>query len=268
MISLNFHTVATTQFPDTTTGTGSAMTVIAIGTDKAVAFLTQTGADDNVHYFSADLDNLIVSRTLDTGQPVVTGMGFNPVTQKIWCGNTTTQRDRIFAFDPTTHTITNDFTVPTSNLANPQGFGTNGLIFMRSYHNVLATTLEIFDMAGTFLGDREIPDVRVSGISQAALGWVMCDHANHLMAVFGALGSVIATAPCPGPASLVEAIAYGNPLEFADVIAILVNTGALVAPIQPGDPWPGPGPQPWLLPHLIYVANNASQTIYAGYLTP
>jgi hypothetical protein len=269
MIPLSFHTVFTMPYPETTTGMGSAMTVCRITGDPFLVFLTQTSLDDLVNYIALDLSTVVNQRSLGLGQQLVSGMGFNPVTERIWTSNTTTQSTRIFAFDPATHAITNSFQVADPAALFGGAFGTNGLVFLRSQRN----RVELRGMGGALLGERDYPGRVITGISAAPLSWLYCDASAHQLLVVGPLGDVIAEAPCPGPVrggqvgpdDGVQAVAFDTVRSPGTIMPALWNAGVIDADPGPAAPWPGPAPEPWWNPHMIYVANNSDQTIYGGY---
>jgi len=269
MISLSFHTLFTMPYPEASVGNATAMTACTLGNDPYVAFLAQTGGADLVSYVTVDLSQVVDQRSLGSGQPLVSGMGYNPVTRRIWTTNTTDQSTRIFAFDPETHDVTNDFQVDESEAYFGGGFGTNGLVFLRSQLN----RVELRGMGGALLGERDYPGRAVTAISAAPNSWLYGDAENHQLLVVGPLGGIIAEAPAPGPPratpagpdSGLQAVAYNTVLTPAQVMAILFNLGITSSDPGPAGPWPGPAPEPWWNPHLLYVANNSDQTIYGGY---
>jgi hypothetical protein len=171
MIPLSFHTVFTMPYPETTTGMGSAMTVCRITGDPFLVFLTQTSLDDLVNYIALDLSTVVNQRSLGLGQQLVSGMGFNPVTERIWTSNTTTQSTRIFAFDPATHAITNSFQVADPAALFGGAFGTNGFVFLRSQRN----RVELRGMGGALsASDMDHPVIGVEHASRASSPSVGC----------------------------------------------------------------------------------------------
>lgn len=264
MQTLRFEVTNTAPYPVTTTGAGSSITVCKPFNDPMVAFCTQTGFDDEVVYLSLGLDIEFRRHITPVGRTVISGMGYNPITRMVWCASTTNQTTEVFAFDPDTGLEVSALNLAAdSPTANSQGFGTNGLLFVRSAGSVL----ELRTMAGVKVGERTYPGRSIMGASASPFSWTFGDANTDEIVVIGPFGNEIAIAPAPGSSGGLGAIAYDyvNDQQFlAQVIPENGIPGPVGSNTHPDTPW---NPVPWLGRHRLYIANEIDQIIYGGYLT-
>lgn len=264
MPTLSFVETHRYAYPVTTAGSGTALTVCRKSGDPYLAFVTQTGQDDEVVYLSLGFDFEYSRHVTPPGREVITGMGFNPFTGMIWCGNTTSDRDEVFAFDPVTglEVSMRDLSADTT-IGGPHGFATNGLFFTRAG----GQTMELRLMNGTKIGEKNFTGRTINGITASPLSWTFIDTAAHEVVVIGPFGNELATAPLPGAAGGLAAIAYDTISDLDSHPQVWLEPGVIGAPgtiHHPDTPWT---PTPWMGRHRLYIANEDDQTIYAGFLT-
>lgn len=264
MANLRFHETHRYAYPYQTTGVGTALTVCLRSGDPALAFVTQTGYADEVVYLALGFDFEYNRIPTPTGREVISGMGYNPITRKIWCGNTTNDSDEVFAFDPVTGAEVSSRNLSgVSNFNSPQGFATNGLLFMRSR----GAEVEMHTMSGALLGARSYPGRSITGASASPWSWTLADAAAHEIVVIGPFGNELECGEAPGTAGGMGAIAFDTVSELDSHPQVWLEPGIIGDPgtiHHPDTPW---APEPWTGRHRLYVANDTDQTIYAGFLT-
>lgn len=268
-VTLSFHETHRYNFPVWPTGGDTALTVCRVGGDPMLAFLTQSQQDDEVVYLSLGFDHEIFRHVTPPGRHFVTGMGFNRLTNKIWCGSSTNQRYEIFSFDPATGQEVFDLTIANSNLNLPGGFATNGLFFVQSD----GSRIELRTMGGVKLGQRVYAGRSIRGITESPGSWTFIDQLANEIVIIGPLGGIIATAPAPGTAAGgglgvgPQSIAFDTISDMQYHPQVWLEPGIIGDPgtiHHPDTPW---DPEPWPYRHRLYVANQTDRIIYAGYLT-
>ena len=261
---LNFEQTNSAPYPVADAGVGGAITVCLAFNDPMVAFLTQTPNDDEVVYLSLGLDNEYRRHVTPAGRVVISGMGYNPITRKIWCSSTTTQMDEVFSFDPET-----GLEIAALNLAADSpttyshGLGTNGFMFVRSAGNLL----ELRTMGGFKIGEKNFSGRQIRGATASPFSWTFGDANTDEIVVVGAFGNELATATAPGASGGLMAIAYDYVTDHSAMPQIIPPDGIIGPPgsnTHPDTPW---NPAPWAGRHRLYIANETDQMIYAGYLT-
>lgn len=276
MINLNFQVTHTYDYPphEPRDPLGqTAMTVCKRFGDPALAFLTQTGYEDEVVYLSLVEDVESARHDTPVNRDVVAGMGYNPITQKIWCGSVTSNASEVFAFDPDTglEVSSQDLSADDSLLGGADGFGTNGFIYTRARWG----KVELRAMNGTKLGEKTFTD-GITGISHSPWSWLAVKKNEHKVIVINMFGDVIADCDGLGSAPVtipfasnegMQAVAYDYVSDQNSAPQVWLPGGMIGDPgtiHHPDTPW---DPEPWLFRHRIYVANNTDRTIYAGYFT-
>ncbi len=261
---LRFEQTHQCPFPVTTTGVSTALTVCEVGNDPMLAFLTQTGYNDEIVYLALGCCVEYFRQPTPANREVISGMGFNPITKKIWCGSTTSQGNEVFSFDPATgqEVAALDLSAD-STLSLPGGFATNGLFFVRAS----GSNLELRSMGGVKLGQIQFPGRSITAISQSPWSWTFGDRGNNEIVVINPFGAEVATAPAPGSAGGLQAIAYDTVSDMSAHPQVWQPDCTIGDPgtiHHPDTPW---NPTPWQFRHRLYVANENDQMIYAGYLT-
>ncbi len=265
MTNLSFHETHRYDFPYTTTGAGTALTACHRLGDPAMAFLTQTGQEDEVVYLSMGYDNERFRHVTPVDRNTISGMGYNPFTRRILCASSTTDKYIVFAFDPDTGLEVNsrDLSADTTFPGFPQGFATNGLFFVRSEGDEMELRL----INGNKLGQISFPGRNIQGIAASPWSWTFCDSYNDEIVVIGPLGNEIATSTGVGTSGGMDAITLNTISDMDSQPQVWLESGILGDPgtiHHPDTPW---DPEPWLGRHRLFVANYIDQIIYAGYLT-
>lgn len=273
MINLNFQVTHTYNYPAhefQNPLSSTAMTVCKRFGDPALAFLTQTSFEDEVVYLGLSDDFEYARHNTPVNRDVIAGMGYNPITRKIWCGNGTNNMHEVFAFDPDTglEVSSRDLSATDTLGAGADGLGTNGFLFTRCGGN----KVELRGMNGALLGTKTFTSF-LTGISYSPTSWLAINAAEHKIFVINLFGDIIAECdglgtPWAGSGSAgMQAVAYDYVTDQDSAPQVWLP-GGTIGPVgsinHPDTPW---DPEPWLLRHRIYVANNTDETIYAGYFT-
>ncbi len=251
----------------------TAMTVCKRMGDPALAFLTQTTDEDEVVYLSLGEDREVHRHDTPAGWDVISGMGYNPLTRKIWCGSVTNNANQVVSFDPDTglEVVNQDLSADDALPYGAEGFGTNGFIYTRAG----GLTVELRSMNGTLLGTRNFSD-GITGISWSPWSWLAIKKNEHKLMVINLFGDVVAECEGVGSAPVaipfagnegMQAVAYNYVTDESQSPQVWLPGGILGDPgtiHHPDTPW---DPEPWIMRHRIYVANNTDRTIYAGYFT-
>lgn len=268
MTILNFIQTHQYNYPVSTTGTGTALTVAKKSGDPYLVFLTQTGYDDEFVYLSLGCDVEIARHATPTDRETVGGMGYSRFNNRIYCCQGTSNAGELFAIDPTTEAEVWSTTITdmASNYSAGHGLATNGLFLALSYGN----TLELRTMGGFKLGEKEYTGRSIKGISKSPASWSFVDPVADEIVVIGPMGNEIATCPAPGSSGGAAAIAFNEfhagdnePQQWVCPAGTVDLTPGSIH--NPDTPW---DPAPWIDRHRIYVANEIDQVIYAGYLAP
>ena len=230
-----------------------------------LAFVTQTGHDDEVVYLALGFDFEFHRHDTPVDREIITGMGYNPFTRKIWCGSGTNDRELVFAFDPDTglQVSSRDLSADTTLPGSPQGFATNGLFFLRAS----GQEMELRLMNGNKLAQNTLPGRSIKGITASPWSWTFCDAATDEIVVLGPLGQEIASSTGVGSAGGMDAIAFDTITDQDVQPQVWLEPGVIGDPgtiHHPDTPW---DPVPWSGRHRLYVANHIDQIIYSGYLT-
>ncbi|MCU0827964.1 MAG: hypothetical protein MUE52_11270 [Tabrizicola sp.] len=263
-VTLRFQETQRYAYPVTTAGNGTALTIARVSGDPYLAFLTQTGFDDEVVFLATGFDYEYFRFPNPTGRDVITGMAFDEQSGKIICCNETVHATEVFAFDPVTRLETSmqDLAADTA-LTAPHGIAVKPNLYLRASDG----TLEMRARNGTLLGTRSYPGREIRGIAASPWSWTFVDRIANEIVVIGPLGNEIATAPAPGGTSGVDDIAYDMLADMANEPQVWLEPGVVGNPgtiHHPDTPW---SPEPWLGRHRLYIANTTDQIIYAGYLT-
>ena len=252
----------------------TAMTMCKRNGDPCLAFLTQTGYEDEVVYLQFFEDTEIHRHDTPVDWEVIAGMGYNPLTRKIWCGNVTNDKHKVMSFDPNTglEVTSQDLSADDTLIVGADGFGTNGFVYTRTGAN----RIELRSMNGMLMGSKEYTS-GLRGITHSPWSWIAVNNYEHKMSVLNLFGDVIAECDGVGvdPSTLAPGEDAGGMMAIAYDYVTDVDTapqewlpgGVLGAPgtiNHPDTPW---NPVPWVRRHRIYVANNSDRTIYAGYFT-
>jgi hypothetical protein len=263
-VTLRFQETHRYAYPYATTGNGTALTVARVSGDPYLAFITQTGYDDEVVYLSLGFDNEMFRYPTPPDREVITGMAFDATSGRIICCLGTTDSTQIFAFDPVTGLETTMQELAANDTLNsPQGIAVNGAVYVRS----AGGRLEMRSRNGTLIGTRDYPGRNIRGITASPWSWAMVDSVANEIVVVGPLGNELAVAPAPGAAGGVDDIAYDMLANMATEPQVWLEPGVVGDPgtiHHPDTPW---SPEPWLGRHRLYIANTTDQIIYAGYLT-
>lgn len=252
----------------------SSMTVCKVDGDPMLAFMTQTQFEDEVVYLQLGCDQELFRHDTPAGHNQISGMAYDPIREIIWCGQGYSNADEIIAFDPSTGQVVDTVDISGSNTIDPSagsGLGTNGMLMTRSGYN----SIELRLMNGTLLGVKQFPTqmgLSVTGMTASPFSWTCLHAADHKISVLNLFGEVIAE--CPGVGAIpgagyangMQAIAfdYVSDMNFHPQVFENCGIGAVGTIHHPDTPW---SPEPWLMRHRIYIANNSDQTIYAGYFT-
>ncbi|NKB27212.1 MAG: hypothetical protein GKR99_06510 [Rhodobacteraceae bacterium] len=265
-----FHETHRYAYPVQTSTSGpwlgeTGMTVCEFHGDAALAFLTQTGGADEVVYYKLWCDVEFSRHATPPGRNTIAALAFNPVTKRIWCGNSTVDANLVTAFEVGTGVETNVLTLPPStNSVLGTGLATNGQVFARGSYE----TIELFTMNGIKLGERTYPGRHVEGITASPWSWTFVDSNAGEIVIINPLGIEVASIPGVGSPGGMGAIAFDTVSDPDFMPQLYDGTNCNL-----GDPgtlyhydtdW---SPQPLLQRHRLYVANTIDQIIYAGYLT-
>ncbi|MFN3280090.1 MAG: hypothetical protein ACK40I_00215 [Tabrizicola sp.] len=263
-VTLRFQETHRYAYPVATAGNGTALTVARVSGDPYLAFLTQTGFDDEIVYLALGFDYEYFRNPNPVGRDVITGMAFDETSGKIYCCNETVHATQVFAFDPVTNLETSmQDLVADTTLTSPHGIAIKPNLYLRSSES----RLEMRARDGTLLGTRDYPARDIRGITATPWSWTFVDRIANEIVVIGPFGNEIATAPAPGAAGGVDDIAHDMLSVMSEEPQVWLEPGVIGDPgtiHHPDTPW---SPAPWLGRHRLYVANVADQTIYAGYLT-
>lgn len=274
MINLNFQLTHTYNYPlsqPLNQPSMTALTVCKLGGDPALAFLTQTGQDDEVVYLNLGCDEEIHRHITPVNREVIVGMAYNPLTEDIWCAMGTSQMHEVMAFRPATGLETSSLNLAATDTITGLigGIGTNGSFFVRSGGG----KIELRTMNGFLLGVRDFPDT-VTGLSYSPSSWTCIRKSDHKIMILNPFGDIVAEVDGPGPTAPssassgfqgLQAVAFDYVSNFDNQPQEFLNCGIgdVGTIYHPDTPW---DPVPWQFRHRIYVANNTDQTIYAGYL--
>ena len=265
--NLRFETTWTIPYPVTTGATayGTALTLCRRNNDPYLAFLTQTGWDDEVVYMTF-MGTEIHRHVTPPGEDIINGMAYDPFRRVIWCSQGTNNKDTIIAFDPDDGLLTDSLVATVSpSLAAPKGIACNGFFFVRGG----GPALELWSTTGFLLGTRSYTGRNISGVSASPWSYCFIDQTSDEIVVIGPLGNELAVSSGVGTAGGSSAIAfdYVTHHEMDNHPQVWLPNGSVGAvgtinhPDTPWNPAPGGGR------HRLYVANETDQTIYAGYLT-
>ncbi|NNE92399.1 MAG: hypothetical protein HKN23_12185 [Verrucomicrobiales bacterium] len=265
--SLQFNAVGSYPFPTTTTGAGTAMTVCLYNNEPALGILTQTGYEDDIAYLAINRSDVLERGRVQVDDPNqrIMGMCYDRQTNRIWASqgnyNPDNQGDRLVALDPDTGAEVAEIPVP---LDSGFALAWNGIHFVRSTGN----ELELIGVGGQVLSTRAL-DIgeNCRGISASPWSYVATYGINRPLVVIDLFGRPIAECmSVPGTAGGIQAVAFDN-LTSRDVLAQEPSADGSFAPEgsihDPETEW---DPEPWRFRHRIYLANEADQTIYFGYL--
>ncbi len=260
MINLRFEVTNTGPFPYVGNNLTIGLTVCALDGDPALVYIGQTTFEDPIHYLTLAIDSEYKNHNSPPGWSVITGLAWNPLSQTIWCSNGTNTINQVVAFDPLTELETNSLTLtPTAPIWDSSGIGTNGFLFTRA----VGAKLELRNMNGFLLGEKDYPGRYITGLSASPASWTFGDKNADEICIIGPFGNIFATAPAPGPANGMHAIAFDYVTNHAAMPKVIPPSDGS-APGDPTVPWT---PEPWGGRHRLYVANVSDNTIYAGYLT-
>ena len=280
VLNLSFHQTEQFSFPQADYGGGTAMTVCMKTGDPMLAFLTQEPHEDTLYLLDRCDGHVLLSFQTPSDLPQISGMGWDPINNWIYCGSGHETRERVVAFDPDSETITRSFNLPNpDSMPYSDGFATNGFFMVYSQGD----TMEMRAMNGVLLGNRRYPGRNIRGVSASPNGWTFIDAATNEIVVTDPFGREIAMAQAPGPVR--QEITEGAHAVVFDYINFPMDNPAaqrcIAQGVPPGDgdpnfqiagspwdplePW---SPPPWLFQHRIYVANQTTQQVYVGYLTP
>lgn len=264
---LQFEQVGSYPFPYATTGTGTALTACRRFNDPALAFLTQTGYEDEVVFMHLHLATYVEAGRFTTpaSEWRVTGLAYEAADNKLWAvqgsASPNDRGDVLIALDADTGALVDTINVP---IADGKALAFNGLNWVRSD----GSTLELINSAGTVLSTINVPiGSSCTGLSAAPWSYVAGDNPGNRIVVLNRFGRLIGecTAP-PGTPNGIQAIAYDDILDYDHVSQLPTGNGApgtLGTLYHPDTPW---NPVPWRARHNIYIANELDQTIYFGYL--
>ncbi|MEZ5668484.1 MAG: hypothetical protein R3F55_13795 [Alphaproteobacteria bacterium] len=264
--SLRFETTWSFPFPVTTTGAATGLTICLRNGDPYLAFLTQTGFDDDVVYLHTFGGDEAFRHVSPVGYETISGMAYDPFRRVIWACQATNDVDTILAFDPTDGLLTaTRLALTTAGLYRPEGLACNGFFFVRGG----GATAELWATNGLLLGVRDYPGRSISGLSASPWSYCFVDRQNDEIVVIGPLGNEIAVSSGVGAKQGMESIAFDY-LGFRDmehIPQVWAENGTIGDPgtiYHPDTPW---DPEPFGGRHRLYIANEVDQTIYAGYLT-
>ena len=258
---LRFETTNTGPFPYTGNDVGIALTVALVSGDPMVLYLNQTSFEDPIHYVALALDHTYKTPDSPAGWDVISGFAFDPIRDLVFASSLTTNRTEVMAFDPATDLAVADIDLAADQdlIGDPTSIGTNGLFYIRAG----GPRVELRALNGAKLGQREYPGRTITGASAAGFGWIYADRAAHEIIVADPFGNIVQTCPAPGPAGGLGAIAFDYVVNHNRMPKVIPPTDGS-APGDPDERW---SPEPWIMRHRIYVANDMDQTIHAGYLT-
>lgn len=264
--NLRFETTWTIPYPVTTSGTGTALTLCRRNNDPYLAFLTQTGWDDEVVYMTF-MGTEVHRHVTPLGQETISGMAYDPFRRVIWCSQTSNGNEHtIIAIDPDTGLLTGNVAATVSaSLPTPKGLACNGFFFVRGG----GPTLELWTTGGFLLGTRNYAGRNVSGLSASPWSYSFVDTFTDEITVIGPLGNELAVSSGIGAAGGMSAIAFDyithHDMEHHPQVWLPNGSVGAVGTINhPDTPW---NPEPWGGRHRLYIANETDQLIYAGYLT-
>jgi hypothetical protein len=275
VVTLNFEQVGEYPYPpvndpNPTLGSGAAMTACKLSGDPMLAFLVQTGNDDEIVFLNLHLSVLNEQHRIVTpsNREVITGLCYQKSSGLLWAGeqhsvdgNGVEHGLEFFSIDPVSGNEVSQIAVPPEDA---DGLAFNGLHFVRASGN----TLEAIAQNGTVLGARQHTGKNYRGISVAYWSYVAADETGSRLAVLNPFGIEIAECnSVPGTAGGMEAVAYDNIHDFDHIAQLPTENGAIGDPgtlFHPDTPW---NPVPWTgRRHNIYIANQTDQIIYYGYL--
>lgn len=272
MIHLNFHVTHSYGYPVPLSGGAVGMTVCEIGDDPFLAVLVQSPNVDDVSYLALLHDVVIDRRPLNTSHQQISGLGWNAGTGTIWAGSGYETVDEILSFDPATHATVDSFQLPADvPRVRYDCFATNGAFMVLGIND----RLELRMPNGALVGQKMFPGRRITGLSASPFSWLMGDRQAHELVVINPLGGEMAICPAPGPATTASSLSVhsGVSAVAVDMVSRMrrqpqLGLPADQGPAQPGSPYHSAtawNPSPWGGRHRIYVANDFSQQIYAGY---
>ncbi len=268
-IPLRFQQVGSYPYPVPTNGSGTAMTACRRNNDPALAFLTQTGQDDEIVFLHLHLAVSVEDGRVPTppNRWIIQGLCYQKSTDRLWASENFTASAvgqhglNLIAVDPSTGAEVQAVGV---SGASGKGLAFNGAFFVRSD----GSTLAALTLGGASLGSTPVPaGATVHGLAAAGAFYVAADKSQDRLLVLGPFGGLVAECTSvPGTAGGMEAVAYDNISDFQYLSQIPTANGA-PGPVgsleHPDTPW---NPSPWLRRHNIYIANETDQTIYFGYL--
>lgn len=264
---LSFEQVGSYPYPYATSGAGTGLTACRRHNDPALAFVTQTGYEDDIVFLHLHLATSVEAGRFSSPPDHwrITGLAYEQSTNKLWAvqgsGVPNQQADNLIAMDADSGALVDTISVP---LEDGQALAFNGVQWVRSD----GSTLELLDSSGTVLGTVSVPlGSSCSGLSAAPWSYVAGDAAQHRLVVLNPFGRMIAecTTP-PGTPGGIQAVAFDNILDYDHISQLPTENGAIGdpgTPYHPDTPW---NPTPWRRRHNIYIANETDQTIYFGYL--
>ena len=288
MQTLTFHQTHSFPFPQTPTGGSTAMTLCEVQGDTVLAFLTQVSGSDTVFLLGTCSGNVLGQFQTPGMRVNSSGMGWNPINRQLYIMDGSQDADLIFAMNPETGALVQQFSMLDVGPWEPaRGFGTNGFFIARG----AVSQLELRTMTGQLIATRDYPGRVIRGVSASPFSWTLLDAVTNEIVVIDPFGTEIASALAPGPATFPNPVqpsgydVHFGPHSIAFDYVQMPHEGAQMcipttglpaaeigpdghfvpgSPFDPQTPW---DPAPWKFKHRIYVANQTTSTVYAGYLT-
>lgn len=266
-LALNFYVAGTIPYPVTTTGIGTGMTVGRASNDPHLFFVTQTSFSDPVVVMHLDTGTEILRYDTPPGRDTVGGLAYDWFSDSIWATQGTTHGSTMFEFDPATGVELNAVAVPH---AEGNGLAFNGVNLLRADVSALLgapnTDLDMLSQAGAVVNSGTLTGSRMEGLSIAPLSYLGSDTNNNTVWITTLWFNTYASFTPPGTSSATRAVAYDNIRDYDYISQLPTENGAVGDPGTPYHPDTAWDPAPWGGRHRIYLANEAEQTIYFGYL--
>lgn len=200
--------------------------------------------------------------------PVISGLAYNQFSRKLWACRGIGS-DTLLAFEPETGNVVNQIPLMPTYFVRPvQGVACNGLHFVVSWTDGNDVShMSLYTVAGNFIGEKEFPGQRVTGLTASPFSYTYVDKNNDRLVVLDPFGNEVARSAVPGSTGGSEAVAYDYLSDFDHIPKLWNSDGSVGNPgtqYHPDTDW---DPPPWNFRHRIYVANQIDQIIYVGYLT-